>query len=216
MAFDLMNHMAAMTRVVRNLERDGKPVKAVVASYVYDTDAADLWDALTSKDRLKRWFLPITGDLKLGGTYKFEGNAGGTITECRPKERIAATWEFMGGVSWVTVTLKPEGAERTMLELEHVAPEDPHFAKFGPGAVGVGWDLGFLGLVRHLEDPSAERPPEADEGWFASPDAKAYIGGSSTAWGEAAAAAGMDRTAALEAAENTRKFFTGEMPPPQF
>lgn len=45
MAFDLAVHLGAMTREVRNLERDGQPAKAVVASRVYDTDAADLWDA---------------------------------------------------------------------------------------------------------------------------------------------------------------------------
>jgi hypothetical protein len=48
-----------------------------------------------------------------------------------------------------------------------------------------------------------------------SDEARAFIRGSSDAWGEASVKSGMDRTAALEAAENTRKFFTGEMPPPQ-
>src|SRR5436190_23285212 len=101
MAFDLSAHMAATTRLVKGLERDGKPAKAVIASCVYDTDAADLWDALTSKDRIARWFLPVSGELKLGGRYQFEGNAGGTITECQPRERIGATWEFGSNVTWV-------------------------------------------------------------------------------------------------------------------
>jgi uncharacterized protein YndB with AHSA1/START domain len=99
MTFDLTAHLHAMTRVVENLERDGKPAKAVVASCLYDTDAADLWDALTSKERLRRWFLPVAGDLRIGGRYQFEGNAGGTITECEPHRKIAATWEFGGGVT---------------------------------------------------------------------------------------------------------------------
>ena len=105
MTFDLTAHINAMTRTVRNLERDGEPARAVVASCVYDTDAADLWDALTNQQRLPRWFAPVSGDFRLGGRYQVEGNAGGTITECERNKKIAVTWEFMGGVSWVTITL---------------------------------------------------------------------------------------------------------------
>src|SRR5690242_3474648 len=101
-------HMPPMTRIVRTLQRDGKPANAVIASCVYDTDAADLWSALTDPKRLPRCLLPVSGDLKLGGRYQSEGNAGGTITECVPNKRIGATWEYGGGVSWVTVTLTPE------------------------------------------------------------------------------------------------------------
>ena len=178
MTFDLTAHMNAMTRVVKNLERDGKPAKAVLASCIYETDAADLWDALTNKERLPRWFSSVSGDFELGGRFHVENNASGTITECVPNQKIAATWEFGGGVSWITVTLMPEG-DKTRLELEHVAHVDPHWERFGPGAVGVGWDLGFMGLGRHIAEPSAAKPPEADEGWFATAEAKNFIRGSS-------------------------------------
>jgi uncharacterized protein YndB with AHSA1/START domain len=214
MTFDLTAHMNAMTRVVKNLERDGKPAKAVVASCIYDTDAADLWDALTNKERLPRWFSPVSGDFELGGRFHVENNASGTITECVPNQKIAATWEFGGGVSWIAVTLMPEG-NKTRLELEHVAHVDPHWERFGPGAVGVGWDLGFMGLGRHIAEPSAGKPREADEGWFATAEAKDFIRGSSDDWGQAAIRAGEDQAMALEAAENTRKFYTGEAPPPE-
>lgn len=212
MTFDLAAHLNAMTRVVRNLERDGKPAQAVVASCVYDTDAADLWDALTSKERLKRWFAPVSGELKLGGRYQVENNAGGTITECEPNKKIVMTWEFMGGMSWVTLTLTPDGSG-TKLELEHLAFVDPHWEKYGSGAVGVGWDLSFMGLARHLAEPEAEHPAEAAEGWFASDEARQMIRLTSKAWGEAEIAAGNDRETALARAERTRKFFSGEIPP---
>jgi uncharacterized protein YndB with AHSA1/START domain len=210
--FDLATHLGAMTRVVENLDRDGKPVKAVIASRVYDTDAADLWDALTSKERIKRWFAPVSGDFRLGGKYQVEGNAGGTITECERDKKIAVTWEFMGGMSWVTITLAPEG-EGTRLELEHVAPIDPHWGKFGPGAVGVGWDLSFMGLARHLAEPEATHPAEAAEGWFASQEAKDLIRTTSSDWGQADIKAGENREEALARAELTRKFFSGEITP---
>ena len=209
MSFDLAAHVGATLRTVRNLERDGKPAKAVVASCVYDTDIADLWDALTSKERIERWFLPVSGELKLGGRYQFEGNAGGTITECVPQKKIAATWEFAGGVTWVTVTLTPEG-ERTRLELEHVAPIDPHWGQFGPGAVGVGWDLGLMGLALHVANPSAGKPPEAAPEWLGSPAGKNIVGLSVAGWRDADIAAGEDEIRARQAAENTRKAYTGE------
>jgi len=211
--FDLTSHLGAMTRTVRNLERDGKPAKAVIASRTYDTDAADLWEAVTNQDRLLRWFAPVSGDLRLGGRFQVENNASGTITECEPNRRFAATWEFGGGVSWVTLTLTPEG-DGTRLELEHVALIDPHWDTFGPGAVGVGWDLGFMGLSRHIAEPTALKPKEAEEGWFATTEAKDFIRKASNGWGKAAIAAGEKPDLALDSAEKTRAFYTGEAPPP--
>lgn len=211
--FDLAEHLGAMTRVVENVERDGKPAKAVIASRVYDTDAEDLWDALTNQQRLPRWFAPVNGDLKLGGRFQVVGNASGTITECVPNRKFAGTWEFGGGVSWVAVTLTPEDGG-TRLELEHVAHIDPHWEQFGPGAVGVGWELSFMGMSRHLEAPTATKPKEAEEAWYATQEAKDFIGGASDGWGQAAIASGEKPDVALASAENVRKFYTGEAPPP--
>jgi uncharacterized protein YndB with AHSA1/START domain len=214
MTFDLTAHMNAMSRTVRNLERDGKPAIAVVASCVYETDAADLWDALTNQQRLPRWFAPVNGDLKLGGRFQVVGNASGTITKCEINRRIEATWEFGGGVTWVNITLAPEGAG-TRLELEHIANPDPHWGQFGPSGVGVGWDLSFMGLARHLAEPAAAVAQEAVEGWFASDEAKQFIRATSSSWGEADHVAGTAEDEALAKAENTRKFYTGEAPPPE-
>lgn len=212
MTFDLAAHLGAMTRTVKNLERDGKPAKAVIASRVYDTDAADLWNALTDQKRLPRWFAKVDGDLKLGGRFHVENNASGTITACEPNKHMAGTWEFMGGTSWIEISLTPE-AGGTRLELTHTAPIDPHWDKFGPGAVGVGWDLGFMGLARHLAEPEAAVAMEAVEGWFGSPEANDMIRSASDGWGAAAIAAGENREHALAAAESTRKFYTGEASP---
>jgi len=212
MPFDLRAHLGAATRAVRNIERDGKPAKAVIATCVYETDAADLWDALTNAERLRRWFLPVSGDLKLGGHYQFSGNAGGTITECVPEKKIAVTWEFGGTVSWVTVTLTPDG-ESTKLELEHIAVNDPAFPPFGPGAVGVGWDLALMGLARHLADPAVRLDPTEGANWPLTLEGKDFVRASSTGWGDADIAAGEDPAKARAGAEMTRQFYTGETPP---
>ena len=210
MSFDLHDHMAKMTRTVSAGERDGAESIVVHAARTYSTHALDLWGALTEPERLSRWFLPVSGDLREGGRYQLEGNAGGTIESCVPPERLDVTWEYGGGVSWLAVRLIPE-RDGTRLELEHEAHPMPGFSdRFGPGAVGVGWDLGFMGLARHLDEPERFRaPPEAD-GWETSPEAMDFYRATSDAWGRAAIRAGTPQEEALAAAEATRTFYSGE------
>jgi uncharacterized protein YndB with AHSA1/START domain len=209
---DVLTYAGVVVRTVKSVTREGKPAKAVVASATYQTSLDDLWDAVTSASRIKRWFLPVSGDLTLGGRYQLQGNAGGIITACDPPRNFSSTWEMGGQISWLDVRLSSEGPDSAKLELEHTAiVDDAFWPKYGPGAVGVGWDLGLLGLQRHIESPHAERPPEADTSWVTSPEALQFYRLSSDAWGVAAAANGMVN--AKEAAENTRKFYSGEAPP---
>jgi uncharacterized protein YndB with AHSA1/START domain len=72
---------------VEDRDHLGKPALVAVAIRSYDTTVADLWDAITTPERPARWFLPVEGDLKLGGRYQLKGNAGGTITHCQPPKR---------------------------------------------------------------------------------------------------------------------------------
>ena len=117
---------------------------------------------------MSRWFLPIKGELRVGGRYQLEGNAGGVIEECEPPSRFRVTWEMGEAMSsWVTVTLAPEG-EATRLELEHVGhvPEEL-WAQFGPSATGLGWDMAVFGLGRHVETGAVKDPAET-VAWMAS------------------------------------------------
>ena len=82
MGFDFESHLGAVERSVSSLERDGLPAGAVTLSRSYATTVEDLWDAVTNGERIPRWFLPISGELELGGRYQLEGNAGGVITAC--------------------------------------------------------------------------------------------------------------------------------------
>src|SRR5262245_59924345 len=118
---DVEHYIGAVEREVGAGTHQDRPTRVVVARRSFATTVEDLWDALTSAERLPRWFLPVTGDLRLGGRYQLEGNAGGEITACEPPRYLAATWEFGGWVTWVAVRLAqdPVGAR---LELEHAAP----------------------------------------------------------------------------------------------
>ncbi|UJR84002.1 SRPBCC family protein [Sandaracinus amylolyticus] len=208
----MRNALGAEFRRIEDREHLGTRAMVAVAIRTYDTTIEDLWEALTSPERLPRWFLPIEGELKVGGRYQLVGNAGGTITRCDRPEALDVTWEFGGGTSWVNVRLAPDGA-RTKLTLEHIAPRDgigeEHLAKYGPGAVGIGWDLALYGLALHIAAGGAPVDRAAVDAWMASSDGKAFVRESGEAWGDAHAASGEDRESAREKAERTIAFYTG-------
>ncbi|MDT9600709.1 SRPBCC family protein [Sphingosinicella rhizophila] len=212
MNFDVSRHANAVTRSVTNGEWNGKSARIVVAERDYATDIEDAWDALTSAERIPRWFLPVSGDLRLGGRYQLQGNAGGTIERCEPPRLLQATWEFAGGMSWVIVTLSAESEDSTRLRLEHIAHEDEQFLafwdQFGPGAVGVGWDLTLLGFAGHVESGMVVDHKEAEK-WLTSDNGKALVVQSSEGWAGASIAFGTEASAARQAADRTTAFYTG-------
>jgi uncharacterized protein YndB with AHSA1/START domain len=205
------NVFGAEFRRVEDREHFGKPAIVAVAARTYDTSVDDLWNAITTPHRLQRWFSRVEGDLKLDGRYKIQGNAEGTITRCDPPEAFDLTWEFGGGTSWVTVRLAPEG-QKARLTLEHIAHREgigeDHLKKFGPGAVGIGWDLWLHGLARHLADPTFAMDPATADAWLRSSEGKTFVRGSGDAWGEAHAASGEDPAEARAQAERTITFYT--------
>jgi uncharacterized protein YndB with AHSA1/START domain len=207
---DVARQIGAVVREVGSREYEGKPARVVIATRTYDTTVDDVWDALTSAERIPRWFLPITGDLRLGGRYQLKGNAGGEIKRCEPPRLLAVTWEFAGSTSWLTVQLTDDPAGGTRLELEHIAHvDDGMWDQFGPGAVGVGWDLAIMGLALHIETGAAADPNEA-AAWTASAEGKDFVRRSSADWCRASIAAGTNEPAAKAAADRTTAFYSGE------
>src|SRR4029434_452351 len=99
MTQDIAGLIGAVTREVTGREHDGRPARVVSASRTYDTTMEDVWDAVTNAERIPRWCLPVSGDLRLGGRYQLQGNAGGEITRCEPPRAVGMTWEFGGEVS---------------------------------------------------------------------------------------------------------------------
>lgn len=208
MGLDVDNHLDAVKRTVSFLKYDGRPAAAVAIARRYPTTAADLWLAVTDSERIPRWFMPISGDLKLGGRYQLQGNASGLITACEQASHFALTWEFGGDVSWVEVRCAADKAEGAWLTLTHTSHLSEHWDKYGPGAVGVGWELAFMGLALYLATPTK---PKLDEATFvASTEGRTLIAGSSAGWERAAIAAGADPDAARTAAIRTTAFYTGE------
>ncbi len=178
----------------------------------YDAPIEDVWDAVTNPERISRWFLPISGDYRLGGRYQLEGNAGGEILACERPHRFKVTWAYgeVAGdadVSELEVRLSAVDGGTTLVELEHVAvvPEEP-WLEYGPGAVGIGWDQGMLGLTLHLRGESVGDPIA----WQLSTEGREFATKSSEAWGEANRVAGADSATVARGVANSTAFYVPE------
>jgi uncharacterized protein YndB with AHSA1/START domain len=203
--------IAELNLAPRHVEREGdhggpggaEDIYIVEIRREYDADPADVWDACTNPERIVRWFSKVTGDLRQGGRYSIDGNASGTITECDPPRRLALDWEFgEHALSWVTLELATLDGDRCELVLRHRQPRTDHWATYGPGATGVGWDLTLLGLGWHLagvEKTHAE--------FEANPQAKDFSRRSAALWGDAHEAAGAPAPVAAKAAQATADAF---------
>ncbi len=202
----------AVARMVGSRVLEAGEARAVTISQAYQAPLEDVWDACTNPERIPRWFLPISGELRPGGRYQLQGNAGGTIESCDPPKGFTATWEYGGDVSWIEVRLTAEPDGSTRLVLEHIAHVgDERWAQFGPGAVGVGWDMGFLGLATHLSSGNAVDPQES-AAWAGSDEGRQFMAASSERWCEANIAAGTDEARARAAASQVTAAYTGAAP----
>ena len=205
---DVSHQISAVRRTVGKRVLEAGEARVVTVSQVYPADLDDLWDACTSAERIPRWFLPESGELRLGGRYQLQGNAGGVVERCDPPKSFAATWEYGGEVSWIEVRLTPEG-DGTRFELEHVAHvDDERWAEFGPGAVGIGWDLGLVGLAGHLTDPATAFDPADGMTWMLSPEGKQFVTAASEDWYRASVESGEDEPAARAAADRSTAAYT--------
>jgi hypothetical protein len=214
----------AVTRDIVTTEVDGVPSYVQTLTQTYPSSIDDVWDAVTSAERIPRWFLPVSGDLRLGGHYQLEGNAGGEIRACSPPDSGSAgytlTWgNGMGDPAIVHVRLTAVDATSTRLDLENVAAVDsiPEgiWDRFGPSATGMGWDSGLLGLALHFSGGEDGISPEEAAAWTVTPDGKSVMRGSADRWAAAHIAMGGDPEVARAAADATYGLYVGEVPPPE-
>ncbi|GAA2746869.1 SRPBCC domain-containing protein [Kitasatospora cinereorecta] len=210
---DTTEEIAAIHREVGTREVGGERARRVLLRRAYDASAERVWAAVTDPERIGRWFLPVGGDLRQGGHYQLEGNAGGGILRCVAPSLLRIGW-VMGDAaafSEVELRLTRQGAERTVFELDHVAVVPPAmWEQYGPGAVGVGWDLTLLGLGLFL----AGRPvaPAEAAAWQDTDEARDFITRSSAAWGAAHLAAGAGPEAAAASVAATTAFYAPPRP----
>ncbi|BCB77395.1 SRPBCC family protein [Phytohabitans flavus] len=208
---DLLDELSIARREVGKRVLPAGEGDTVVLRRRYDADIEDVWDAITDPERLSRWFLPLSGDLRLGGTYQLEGNAGGEIMQCQPPRMLRVSWlygaETKRGTSEVEVRLSPAASRCTDFELIHTAVVGEDFlATYGPGATGVGWDLALIGLALHLHRHGLDDKTDFES----SPQAREFSRRSAAKWGEAHLATGADPELVALAVEAVTKFYVPE------
>jgi uncharacterized protein YndB with AHSA1/START domain len=124
---------------------DGKAV--VRMEDRFDTDADDLWSALTDPQRLARWIAEVEGDLRLGGTFQarftstWEGP--GRVDICEPPKRLVLTMSpGQDDQTVIEAELTPDGEQTRLVVEERGLPLD------NAAAYGAGWQV-------HIEDLAA-------------------------------------------------------------
>lgn len=149
---------------------------AVRLERTYRADVEDLWDALTDPERLARWFLPVSGDLEIGGRFATEGNADGEILRCERPTTLVVTWGVPASV--VTVELAAAGPGSTVLTLNHSVTATLVPDAGGALYVGPGWDDALLALGLHLRGTDLGDPAQFQN----SPEVLDYNQGVVQAW----------------------------------
>jgi uncharacterized protein YndB with AHSA1/START domain len=116
---------------------------------VYETDAEDLWSALTEPERLARWIGDVRGDLHVGGTFH---------------AALTSSWEGPGRVDTcerptrLTLTMDPGQPDETVIDA-HLSVEGGHtrlvieergLPLAHVSGHGAGWQAHVEDLVAHL------------------------------------------------------------------
>jgi uncharacterized protein YndB with AHSA1/START domain len=158
---DIGQWLSATRRTMDRQEIPAGKARTAVLERIYDTDPDDLWSAVTSADRVSRWFLPLTGDLREGGTFSLEGNADGEILECDPPSSLRVSWLFADdSPAEVRLLLTPTGTGSTLLRLTHASVDEVFTADPDSGIwpVGTGWDISLWALDTYLRGEFPESP----------------------------------------------------------
>jgi uncharacterized protein YndB with AHSA1/START domain len=181
---DILQEISAIQREVSRYPDGDSESVSVALRRSYPSDVEDLWEAVTSPGRIKRWFAPVTGDFREGGTFQVEGNASGEILKCAQPRLLKFT--YGGPSSIVEVTLTPASATETVLEIRHAVPIT--LARNGAGALwtGPGWDGGILALTLYLRGDGPEDPVAAEN----TLERQEFLALSAHAWADAVTLSG--------------------------
>lgn len=126
--------------------------RVAVFRRTYDAPIEDVWDACTDPERLRRWYVPVTGDLRVGGRFEQAMMGGGEILVCDAPRYLKAS--LGGGADEIELRLSEGDGGATRLELQHATTIAEHEiggemydAVF---CMGGGYYPRLLALDRHL------------------------------------------------------------------
>ena len=115
----------------------------------FDTSAEDLWEALTTPERLARWIGDVAGDLRPGGSFTatftshWEGT--GVVEVCEPHRRLRTRMDGEEGQTVMEATLEEQGDGVLLMIEERGLPLT------NLSAYGAGWQVHVEDLGHHLD-----------------------------------------------------------------
>jgi uncharacterized protein YndB with AHSA1/START domain len=124
----------------------------------YAAPIEDVWDACTNPDRLRRWYVPVTGELRVGGTFQQAGMGSVEVLSCEAPHRLKLS--LGKGADEIELSLSASEDGITTLELQHATTIDQH--EIGGQmfdaiyCMGGGYYPRLLALDRHLRDELPE------------------------------------------------------------
>ncbi len=144
--------LAEPTPELRRHRISAGEARAAVFTRIYGAPVEEVWDACTNPDRLRRWYVPVTGDLRQGGEFEQAMMGSGEIVRCEPPAALALS--LGGGADEIELRLTELEPGRTRLELRHSTTIDEH--QIGGRrfdaiyCMGGGYYPRLLALDRHL------------------------------------------------------------------
>jgi uncharacterized protein YndB with AHSA1/START domain len=64
---EVSEQISAVRREVGSRTLEAGEAQVVTISQSYDATVEDVWDACTNPERILRWLMPVSGELRLGG-----------------------------------------------------------------------------------------------------------------------------------------------------
>jgi uncharacterized protein YndB with AHSA1/START domain len=136
-------HEQGWTRCLNELGKVVGQDGPLVVERTFEAPVAVVWEAITTKAGMERWFFELTEFKPQAGfefqfAVEYEGHRYDhrcRVTEVIRQQRISFTWRYAGhaGDSLVTFELFAEGGDQTRLKLTHTGletfPKTPAFAR---------------------------------------------------------------------------------------
>lgn len=99
--------------------------RVAVMTRTYAAPIEDVWDACTNPERLARWYVPVTGEFRVGGRIEQAMMGSGEITGCEPPHHLTLSLGN-GGCDEIELRLTPAASDATHLELQHATTIGQH------------------------------------------------------------------------------------------
>jgi uncharacterized protein YndB with AHSA1/START domain len=141
----------------------------IIVEETYRAPIERVWDAITSKDQMRKWFFESINDFvpQVGFYTKFDVSSGEKnylhvwrVMEVVPNQRLTLEWKYGGypGDSFVTFELSRSG-EGTHLKLTHLGldtfpRDDPAFTR---DSCIQGWNYFLCQRLKEFLDEPAKK-----------------------------------------------------------